>query len=398
MRRNIVFLAALLAAQLLLAAGVSLTEPDLSGSRPDAELVALDTEAVDRIRIEGADDAEVVLARGDDDGWVLPNENGFPASDMNVSRLLDSLSGLQRGFAVATSANARSRLRVAEDDFERRLTFFDGDNELATLYLGTSAGANQAHARTAEDDAVYLVDFGAFNAPASSSDWQDKTTLRVPRDEIDAIRVAGLTLNRVVQDDAEAASSSSADGGADEASGPQASESAAPQAPGDTGPRGTQAGVGDARWVLEEGPSDAMVRQGNVDSLAIQLAQLTTGPVLGTEARDTYALDDPELALTIETTDGEQVELTLASRAEADTYVLKSSARPEYFEYRSARGDQLANAASRSQLLDLPGEQDSGEQAGADDTKSSGAAGTGAGDGQGSGAANADAAGDTAPQ
>lgn len=361
MQRNIVFLIALLAAQVVLAVGVSLTDPDLSESRPDAALVSLDTEAVNRIRIEGGDDAEAVLARGDDGGWVLPNENGFPAAEMNVSQLLDSLGDLQRGFAVATSSSARSRLRAAEDDFERRLTFFDGDTELETLYLGTSAGANQVHARTDDDDAVYLIDFGAFNAPASSSDWQDKSTLRVPRDEIDALHVAGLVLNRVVPDDAGDASGGGSEGGEDAAaSGDSQTASAQPASQAAGG--GTQSGVGDARWTLEDGPADATVRQGNVDSLAIQLAQLTTGAVLGTEARDSYALDEPELELTIVTNDGEQVELTLASRAEADSYVLKSSARPEYFEYRTARGDQLANAASRSQLLDLPGEQDSGGQ------------------------------------
>lgn len=372
MQRNIVFLIALLAAQVVLAVGVSLTDPDLSESRPDAALVSLDTEAVNRIRIEGADDAEAVLARGEDGGWVLPNENGFPAAEMNVSQLLDSLGDLQRGFAVATSSSARSRLRVAEDDFERRLTFFDGDTELETLYLGTSAGANQVHARTDDDDAVYLIDFGAFNAPASSSDWQDKSTLRVPRDEIDALHVAGLELNRVVPDDAGDGSE-----GGDDAAASGDSEAASAQ-PASQAAGGTQSGVGDARWTLEDGPADATVRQGNVDSLAIQLAQLTTGAVLGTEARDSYALDESELELTIVTNDGEQVELTLASRAEADSYVLKSSARPEYFEYRTARGDQLANAASRSQLLDLPGEQDSGDDEGTE-AAGGGEDGTGAG-------------------
>lgn len=361
MQRNIVFLFALLAAQVVLAVGVSLTDPDLSESRPDAELVSLDTEAVNRIRIEGADGAEVVLARGEGGGWVLPNENGFPAAEMNVSRLLNSLGDLQRGFAVATSSSARSRLKVAEEDFERRLTFFDGDTELETLYLGTSAGANQVHARTGDDEPVYLVDFGAFNAPASSSDWQDKTTLRVPRDEIDALQVAGLSLNRVVPDDSGDASGGASDGDAGgRASGDSQAASAQTASQGAGGD--TPSGAGDARWMLEDGPADATVRQGNVDSLAIQLAQLTTGAVLGTEARDSYGLDEPELELTIVRNDGEQVELTLASRADADSYVLKSSARPEYFEYRTTRGDQLANAASRSQLLDLPGEQSSGAQ------------------------------------
>ncbi len=344
MQRTIIALAALLAAQLLLAGAVSVTEPDLAATRTEADLLAIEMETVDRIRITGPEGSEVVLARGDD-GWVLPNTaGGFPASQGNVERLLEALTGLERGFAVATSADARERLRVAEDAFERRLEFLAGDSALATLYVGTSAGANRAHARTADDAGVYLVDFGAFNAPASSADWQDKTTLQIPREEIEAIVLGDLTLRRVAGDD-------------DDAAGPDAP--AQPTAEG--GPESDEAAAAtDApapRWRLEGGPADASLRPGGADALAAQLTNLRTDAVLGTERRDAYALDEPALALTVRRTSADPVELRLATRADADSYVLESSLRPEYFELGATRAEQLVDAAAPQRLLETPGGQ-----------------------------------------
>lgn len=341
MHKTITVLAALLAAQLLLAAGISITEPDLAASRPDAPLIGVDLGAVGRIRIEGTDD-EVVLQRKDD-GWVLPGTGDFPADASNVERLLDSLGGLRRGFAVATSADARTRLRVAENDFERRLTLLEGETPRATLYLGTSAGANQVHARTADDDAVYLVDFGTFDGPASSGDWQDKTTLQIPREQIDSIVLGELTLSRVPAGGGDAAPAGQASGDAAGGSGDAAGAAAA-------------ADQADARWTLAGGAPYETVDQANADALAIQLANIRTGPVLGTERLDSYGLDEPALELGVLKTDGKRVDYTLASRGENEPYVLKSSARAEYFELRAITAEQLTEAASRAQLVDSPGE------------------------------------------
>ncbi len=352
MQRTITILAVLLAAQLLLAAGISITEPELSASRPDAELVELDVEAVDGVEIEGPDGAEVVLAR-EDGGWVLPRDGAFPAREAGVDELLESLSGLQRGFAVATSAAARSRLRVADDEFERRLTFLDGETELETLYVGSSAGARQSHARTARDEGVYLVDFGAFDAPADSGDWQDKTTLQIPRDEIHSIVLGDLTLSRVAPDAAEPGDGADAAASSGEAPDTAAADDAAPST---TAPSGEAPATEPApTWTLAGGAADALVDQANADALALELARLRTGPVLGSEALDEYGLDEPALEIGVIKTDGERVDFTLGSREDAESYVLKSSARPEYFELTSARADQLVNAASREQLVQTPG-------------------------------------------
>lgn len=371
MQRNILVLTALLAAQLALAAGISLTGPELGTTRPDAPLLDVDTSAVDRVRIEGPDGAEVVLAR-DGDGWVLPETSGgFPAAEGNVERMLDTLGGLRRGFAVATSDEARSRFRVTENDFERRVTLFTGETALATLYIGTSAGANQTHARPADEDGVYLVDFGAFDAPAESGDWQDETTLQIPREQIDSIAVGDLTLSRV-----EPEAAAGEDGAASGESGQTGAQAPAPDAEIDADSTAAEA---ELRWRLSGGAPGESVNEANADTLAMRIAQLRTGDVLGTEARDEYGLDEPVLELAVVGSDGERVEYTLGRRAEAEDYVLKSSARPEYFALGTTTAERLVDAASREQLVETPGEdaEEAGDgAAGAETPAPDGAPGT----------------------
>ncbi len=316
MRKTIGLLSILLAAQLLLAVGMSFTGPDLAAVRPDTPLIELGGSSVDRVTIEGAGNERIVLARGGE-GWVLPEIGDFPADKGKVDGLLDRLRGLKRGLAVATTEGAQKRFKVSDDAFERRLSLAQGDHALATLYLGTSPGMRRVHARTREDDAVYTAEFAVYDAPVKPEDWEDKALLQIPRQEIAKISLAEFELRRTPGD----------------ATGDAAQQSAQPV------------------WSAEALAEGETVNQANADALAQNLAELRIGSVLGREAKPEYGLEAATLVLSVQRKGGEVIEYRLGKRDQQNDYVLKVSSRPEYFRLPLYTADTLIKSAAREQLV-----------------------------------------------
>lgn len=328
MNRTLGMLAALLAAQLVLAVAMSFSGPDLSAHRPDTPLVDLGKEQVDRIVMQGPDRQELVLAQ-QNGHWVLPGSGGFPADGARVTRLLDALKGLKRGFAVATSEAAQTRFKVSDADFERRVKLQQGDRTLATLYFGSSPGLRQVQARSGGDQAVYTAAFGLYELPLKASDWEDKSILHLSAKDIDRIDLSGLTLSRV--------------------------EGGSPTRPGQAAAaddkRAPAAGAALTGWRARElGDSEALSQPG-ASKLVERIAGLDIGSVLGTDDRPDYGLQAPALVLSVETANAKPVEYRLGKRAQQHDYVLKVSTRPEYFRLPAFVGDELVKAAARQQLV-----------------------------------------------
>jgi hypothetical protein len=320
MEKTIRILTIVLVAQLLLAAGMSFTGPNLAAAHPDTPLLTLGDQPVDHVTIEGPEGARVVLAK-QDQGWVLPGDGGYPADRTQVDTLISRLEGLKRGLPVATTSGALTRFKVSDDSFERRLLLAHGDDTLATLYLGSSPGMRHVHARTGKDDAVYSVDFGVYEAPVNAGDWENKAILQFPQDSLETIEVAGLTLHRA----------------------PAATPN---QAAGEAGkPAGT------AGWQVDGAGQGEVGNPAGAQDLAGKLAQLRIGAVLGTEAKPEYGLDQPVLTLSVTRKGGTQLDYRLGPTGKEGYAVLKSSARPEYFRLPGYTADALIKAAGRTQLV-----------------------------------------------
>jgi hypothetical protein len=325
MDKTIRILAIVLVAQLLLAVGMSLTGPNLAAAHPNTPLFTLADKTVDHLTIEGPDGARVVLAK-QDQGWVLPDNGGFPADRTQVDTLISRLEGLKRGLPVATTSGALTRFKVSDDSFERRVLLAHGDDTLATLYLGSSPGMHHVNARTGKDEAVYDVDFAVYEIPDKAGDWEDKAILQFPQDSLETIDVAGLTLHR--------APAAPVDKGADKSG-----------ANGEARPASTVA------WKADGAGQGEVVNPVGAKDLAGKLAQLLIGAVLGTEAKPEYGLDKPALTLSVTRKGGEKLEYRLGPTGKEGYAVLKSSARPEYFRVPGYTADALIKAAGRAQLV-----------------------------------------------
>jgi len=183
-------LGALLALQLLVTAVVHRYGDDDAG----AALPLLESGVAaraDSLRVSDGDGASARIARSDD-GWPLAG-SGLPVAPGRVATLLAALEA-DPGWPVAQSRSARARFAVAEDAFERRLELLAGDDVLATVFLGTAPGFRQVHARAAGSDAIYSIDFNAYDAPADDSGWLDRGLAAIPGPT--AVRWDGHRLER----------------------------------------------------------------------------------------------------------------------------------------------------------------------------------------------------------
>jgi len=167
-------LVGLLALQLVLL--VVLWPRERSNDSSEAALIALAPAAVEQLRITDGEGNSVAVGRADD-GWRLLGPD-LPARSSRINSLLSTLLEDERGWPVATSAAALQRFSVTPEQFERRIDFTAGGGE-QTLYLGTAPGFRQVHARPAESDAVYVLRFNAFDAPAGLDDWLDQSLLQI---------------------------------------------------------------------------------------------------------------------------------------------------------------------------------------------------------------------------
>lgn len=161
---------------------------------PSSPLLQFDPDKITRIQISGGTNTLDIERDGTD--WVLPGNYDFPAGAFQVDRLLDALDGLRPGVAVATTADAAKRFRVAPDDYERRIRLFVADQQLAELYVGEAAGPRRVYGRVGGQTLIYPLTFDAFQAETRPDAWTDKTWLHRDMGDIKAIALPGIALTR----------------------------------------------------------------------------------------------------------------------------------------------------------------------------------------------------------
>src|SRR5690606_23060981 len=218
-----------------------------------------------------------------------------------AAQLLARLAELQAGPPVATSAAAQPRFRVDDTDFERRVTLFAGDHRVAALYLGSSPGMGQIHVRADGSDAIHVVELAAFDIPVQTDEWIDRLLVRVPRQDIAAIAIDDLRLERSTA-----------------APEPSETEATTPQ------PEPRQS------WRTSGLSTGEQLDQQAADTLADLLAELSISAVLGDTEKPEYGLESPAITLAVTRSDGDTQTFAIGKSADGQQYTLKVSHRPEY--------------------------------------------------------------------
>ena len=168
--RSTAILAGILVVQLVLAAVLFMPR----GEDTDP-LVTYEIDLADRILVSSMDEDPIEL-RLEDGQWFL--QGGLVADTSRLETLLEVLGSDRWSWPVASTSEAARRFEVTEDAFQRQVELFVGEEELATLYLGTSPSFRLIHAREADSDNIYAIELASYDLPMRQDDWLDKSLLQ----------------------------------------------------------------------------------------------------------------------------------------------------------------------------------------------------------------------------
>ncbi len=326
MLKTVRWLGVLLAVQIVMAVGINLSTLWSSAQPGAAPLIEVAQNQINRVVLEGPDQTKVVLVK-EEETWRLPELEKFPANQHRMNTLLDKVLGANTGAPIAVTSGAKTRFKVSDEAFERRMTLAQNDTTLATLYLGSSPGPRRSYVRADGKDAIFALELAAYEMPVQLADWEDKTILQFPKTEIKALEVAELRLEQSTQ---------------------PAPPSVEKQTDDDPHPA-----ISPPVWEARELKGDRRVEinPDGVEKLSRLLADLTFDKVLGRDLRQDYGLEKPLFTVTVTQKSGDILTYILGKNPKTDDYTLKVSNRPEYFRLPSYQATALLEVADRKQLL-----------------------------------------------
>jgi len=313
MKKWIAILSVVLVVQIGLAAALFRGQDEFAAFEPEEKLLTFEPALVTEMRIESPDGAlELRKVEGQ---WQLPGLDGFVADQGKVSALLEKLAQLRKGWPVATTAGALSRFKVADGEFERRVTLIKDGNTLAQAYFGTSPGFRKVHARAADDNVVVAVNFSLFEANVRSDDWIDRNVLEVPVADVTRVEMPEYTLL-----------------------------------------------YEDGAWRLADLGDDEKMREKDADDLVGRLAALQIDGLFGAGAQPERDEEKEAWSFTLERESGAPLRYELTPVKGAD-YLLTRSDRKERFKVASWRLSPVEDM-TRDKLVETEGkEEENGEVA-----------------------------------
>lgn len=155
-------------------------------------LLAFDRAALDKIEII-APDGKINLQKKDG-RWQLGE--GLPVLETRMEELLNELSGLRTGWAVATSSDAAKRFEVTDEKFRRKIHVHQGGKEVGSLILGTSPSFRHAHVRKPNASEIYSVKMDEFSLPVENDSWMDNQLLQ-PKGDITALQFGDQRVEKI---------------------------------------------------------------------------------------------------------------------------------------------------------------------------------------------------------
>jgi len=314
MKRRIIVLSGVLAAQLVLAAALNLAGEEYRVFQAEEKLLSFNKQELVGLRIEDSTNSVVLKKQGGK--WLLPVSGDFPASQRDVEQLLDKLATLEKGWPVARTRSAAQRFRVDEEQFERKLVLVADDDEQAILFVGSSPGFRKVYARPGDGNEIFAVDFNTWEADAEADDWIDKDILKLDENIVQRIEMPGLILQRE-------------DG------------------------KLQMADLGETEQTNGE---ESRALLGKLTGLRIQ-------SLLGTEAKPAYRQAEPALEVKITRTDGEVLGYRFSKPEDAAYYVLKRSDLDHYFKVAENVVDPV-KGTTREKLVQARTEESSSEHDG----------------------------------
>ena len=311
MKRHIQILTIILILQIVLTAVVFWPRSAGSVEVGEALLGDITVENIEQIVIEDGDGDSITLMRTED-GWVLPEVDDFPAATEKVDTLINGLLEITNDRLITRTEGSHRQLKVAADEFERKIELSSNVANLRTIYIGSSPSFGSSHVRLEGDVETYLTNsIAAHQANADAASWVDTVYHSVPQEEIQAIRLKNANGAWEFEKDDE------------------------------------------GNWSLVGLGVDQELNATAMSTLATRAASLNLSEPLGLEEKAAYGLAEPLAILVVET---EEKTITVhvgAFDEENSTYVLKSSESPYYVSVSEFTASPLVDNTDEDFIVTL---------------------------------------------
>lgn len=317
MTRSQQILAVILVIQLALTAFIFW--PQSSGQAANEPLLPNFTAAdVISMTIEDADGNRIVLAK-DGDQWVLPEAGEYPANGDKNLPVLEKLENVQTNRLVTETESSHKRLKVAPDDFNRKLDITLQDGTQQEILLGNSAGAGATHIRAGNRPQVYLTnEIQPFDLDARATNWIDPVYYIVAQTTTVALMLENKNGTFEFTRDGET-------------------------------------------WTMQGLNEGEEFAENNLKTVLDQVTTLRMTKPAGKEEQPAYGLDKPQATVTIKTDDGQTHTLLIGTQDEdSQDYLVKSSDSEYYVWIAQFTGDNLTGKTRDDFLLPPPTLQSEG--------------------------------------
>jgi len=190
MSKRTILLTILLIIQVLV---IAVVYNDTATDRPNGPagplLAGLGPELVTGLTISAAPGPAITLARTDL-GWVITSGDDYPADQARVEAFLAKIVALQSARLVTRTKASHRQLRVAAEDYDRKIELLTADNSTKTIYLGTAASYKNIHVRLAPANEVHLVKgLSAWEAPVEEDAWWQDLYIDIAPEELAAVEL-----------------------------------------------------------------------------------------------------------------------------------------------------------------------------------------------------------------
>lgn len=312
MKRHNQILSAALVLQIILAAFILWPRSAASVGESRPLLGDLGVSDVASLTIQDGDGNSIRLSNLEGQ-WVLPDADDFPCQQDKITELLDKLGAVTSGRLVTSTEASHKRLKVAEDDFERKIELLSHDGSSQVLYIGSSPRFGSAHVRVEGQPETYLtIELSAQDASATPAPWVDTSYLRVPKEDIEALTLQNAQGEWTFEQDA------------------------------------------DGNWTMAGLEDDEELASSNVTTLVNKATSVTLVQPLGRQEQGAYGMGQASAVVRIQTKEKE-ITLQVGAKDSADDgYVVKSSESPYYVKVAEFSVKDLVEKSRQDLLQPTP--------------------------------------------
>ncbi len=175
----------LLAVQIMLVI-IVLTRGEQGPATPRPVLAGFDAANATRLQVFSNGKPTLDLVKRDAN-WVVASSFGYPVDATKITDALTPLAKMTATDPIATQAARHKQLKVADNDFERKLVITMG-GKAVTLFVGAPSGSRRNAVRIGGEQRVFGVsDVSPYLFSAEPRQWVNSKYVDIPKEEITKI-------------------------------------------------------------------------------------------------------------------------------------------------------------------------------------------------------------------